>query len=234
MAAKAAGTVLRQIGRSFDGVGKSLMGEMAYTETMGAHRAVTAYQGSTPAIGAGSFVAPSASVIGNVSVGAGSSVWYGTVLRGDVNKICVGSNTHIADRTVVHVASETGSLTSKALSTTIGEGVSIGPLSVVHACTVGDHVTIGGSSKVLDGVVIEAGAVIAAGSLVAPGTTVPAGQLWGGVPARFIRQVTSEEAASNATVLEETAALGRAHSVQCTKSWTLVRLQGLCFGAVSL
>eukprot|EP00657_Telonema_sp_P-1_P009626 TRINITY_DN3859_c0_g2_i1.p1 TRINITY_DN3859_c0_g2~~TRINITY_DN3859_c0_g2_i1.p1 ORF type:complete len:199 (+),score=41.80 TRINITY_DN3859_c0_g2_i1:3-599(+) len=183
-----------------------LQGDLAYTEKMGAHRAVTAYRGSTPAVD-GAFVAPSASVIGDVTMGDGSSVWYGAVLRGDVNKITVGSNSHIGDRSVVHVASQAGSLTDKPLSTHIGEGSYVGPLSVVHACTVGNRVTIGGCSKILDGATIGDGAVIEAGSLVSPGATVPAGQLWGGVPAKFIRNVTDQEAAANTSTLEETSAL---------------------------
>jgi len=206
MASKAASYVLRSLGRSFDGIGKALQGELAYTETMGAHRAVSAFKGATPAVAADAFVAPSATVVGDVSVGEGSSVWYGTVLRGDVNKIAVGSNTHIGDRTVVHVASETGSLNNSALSTIIGRGVSIGPLSVIHACTVGDGAVIGGCSKVLDGAKIEAGAVVEAGSLVGPGKT---------------------ESAEYASQLAETAALSRAHSAECSKPWTQVHQEQL-------
>merc|ERR1711934_109029 len=227
MASKAASYVLRSLGRSFDGIGKALQGELAYTETMGAHRAGSAFKGATPAVAADAFVAPSATVVGDVSVGEGSSVWYDTVLRGDVNKIAVGSNTHIGDRTVVHVASETGSLNNSALSTIIGRGGSIGPLSVIHACTVGDGAVIGGCSKVLDGAKIEAGAVIEAGSLVGPGKTVPAGQVWAGCPAKYVRDVTPTESAEYASQLAETAALSRAHSAECSKPWTQVHQEQL-------
>merc|ERR1712195_394850 len=136
MANKATAHILRRMGARFEGFGLGMQGELAFTETMGTHRAVSAYQGTVPIIGADSFVAPSSSVIGSVNVGAGSSVWYGAALRGDVNSITVGSNSHIGDRTVVHVASEAGSVKGKALNTSIGDGVSIGPLSVIHACTV--------------------------------------------------------------------------------------------------
>jgi len=222
MASKAASYMLRSIGRSFDGIGKALQGELAYTEKMGAHRAVAAYKGVSPAVAEDAFVAPSATVIGEVSIGEGSSVWYGTVLRGDVNKITVGSNTHIGDRTVVHVASEAGSLQGSPAATAIGAGVSIGPLSTIHACTVGDGAVVGGSSKILDGAKIEAGAVVEAGSLVGPGKVVPAGQLWAGCPAKYVRDVTAAEAAEHASQLQMTAALSRAHAAECSKPWSQV------------
>merc|ERR1712166_736665 len=130
MSAKATAHILRRMGARFEGFGLGLQGELAFIETMGTHRAVSAYQGTVPIIGADAFVAPSSSVIGNVTVGAGSSVWYGATLRGDVNSITLGSNSHIGDRTVIHVASEAGSVKGKAVNTSIGDGVSIGPLSV--------------------------------------------------------------------------------------------------------
>merc|ERR1712031_109819 len=119
---------------------------------MGVHRATTAYKGKSPCIDVDTtFVAPSASVIGDVTIGSGSSVWYGSVLRGDVNSITVGSNTHIGDRTVIHVASSEGSIDKTPKPTVIGSGVTVGPLSIIHACSVGDSACIGGSSKLLDG-----------------------------------------------------------------------------------
>merc|ERR1712086_633753 len=114
MSAKAAAHILRRMGARFEGFGLGLQGELAFIETMGTHRAVSAYQGN-------------------------------------VNSITVGSNSHIGDRTVVHVASEAGSVKGKALNTSIGDGVSIGPLSVIHACTVANGAAIGGCSKLLDG-----------------------------------------------------------------------------------
>merc|ERR1712205_284436 len=102
-------------------MGKAMQGDLAYTETMGKHRTVTAFEEATPRING--FVAPSASVIGNVDMGASSSVWYGAVLRGDVNHIKIGENSHIGDRTVVHVASESGAVGGKAAPCVIGDGV---------------------------------------------------------------------------------------------------------------
>merc|ERR1712028_280085 len=220
MANKATAHILRRMGARFEGFGLGMQGELAFTETMGTHRAVSAYQGTVPIIGADSFVAPSSSVIGSVNVGAGSSVWYGAALRGDVNSITVGSNSHIGDRTVVHVASEAGSVKGKAVNTSIGDGVSIGPLSVIHACTVANGAAIGGCSKLLDGCVVEAGAIVESGSLVSPGVTVPAGEVWGGVPAKHLRKATAEDAA--AAQLEEAATLSWVHKAECSKSWSQV------------
>jgi len=269
MASKATAHILRRMGARFEGFGLGLQGELAFIETMGTHRAVSAYQGTVPIIGADAFVAPSSSVIGSVNVGAGSSVWYGAALRGDVNSITVGrqvmtfpvgfafssrvcrlpasvemlctirddiragscsaadsllrgSNSHIGDRTVVHVTSEAGSVKGKALNTSIGDGVSIGPLSVIHACTVANGAAIGGCSKLLDGCVVEAGAIVESGSLVSPGVTVPAGEVWGGVPARHLRNATAEDLAAAAAQLEDAATLSRVHNAECSKSWSQV------------
>merc|ERR1712086_526138 len=185
MSAKAAAHILRRMGARFEGFGLGLQGELAFIETMGTHRAVSAYQGN-------------------------------------VNSITVGSNSHIGDRTVVHVASEAGSVKGKALNTSIGDGVSIGPLSVIHACTVANGAAIGGCSKLLDGCVVEAGAIVESGSLVSPGMTVPAGEVWGGVPAKHLRNATAEDVAATAAQLEDAATLSRVHHAECSKSWSQV------------
>ena len=122
------------------------------------------------------FIAPGATVVGRVSLGARSSVWYQAVLRGDVEPIVVGCETNIQDGSVLHGA--------PGMPTRIGDRVTIGHRCVVHACTVGDDVLIGMGAIVLDGCILEDGAVIAAGAVVREGTRVPAGTLWAGVPAQ--------------------------------------------------
>merc|ERR1711998_463532 len=112
------------------------------TETMGKHRTMTAFKSATPSVSS-AFVAPCASVIGDVTTGAGSSVWYGAVLRGDVNSIKVGANSSIGERSVVHVASNAGSVAGKASPTTIGDNVQVGAMAILHACTVGNGASIG-------------------------------------------------------------------------------------------
>jgi len=212
------GKFLRGWGGTFEGIGKGLQGDLAYTEKMGKHRTLTAFQASTPAVSS-SFVAPCATVIGDVTTGAGSSVWYGAVLRADVNSIKMGANSHIGERSVVHVASEGGSIAGTAAATVIGNDVTVGPLAVLHACTIADGASIGAAATVLDGAKIGAGAVVEPAAMVSPGKTVPAGEVWGGVPAAFIRKVSADEAAAIGRAATEAADLARVHATECNKSW---------------
>ncbi|KAG1657675.1 hypothetical protein FOA52_013769 [Chlamydomonas sp. UWO 241] len=139
----------------------------------------------------GVFIAPSANVMGDVRIGVGSSVWYGAVLRGDVNHISVGSNTNIQDNTVVHVAKH--SIDGKPAPTVIGDNVTIGHCATIHACTIGDNVLIGMGASVLDGCKIGSGSIVAAGAVVPPGKVVPPGQVWAGSPAKFLRNLEADE-----------------------------------------
>jgi carbonic anhydrase/acetyltransferase-like protein (isoleucine patch superfamily) len=140
------------------------------------------HQGVRPVLGEGVFVAPNATVIGDVHLGADSSVWFGTILRGDVLTIRVGARTNIQDGSVVHV-------TGGAAATTIGDDVTVGHMALLHGCTVGNRVLVGMGSIVLDGAVIGDDAVLAAGSLVPPGARVPPRSLAMGRPAKVVRQL---------------------------------------------
>ena len=144
------------------------------------------YRNARPRIAADVFVAPSAAVIGDVEIGAGSGIWFGVVIRGDVQEIRIGAGTNIQDGTVVHV-------TKRGLGTYIGDDVTIGHATVLHACTLEDGCFVGMSTTVMDGAVVESGAMVAAGALVTPGKRVPSGELWGGAPARRMRDLTPEE-----------------------------------------
>jgi carbonic anhydrase/acetyltransferase-like protein (isoleucine patch superfamily) len=135
------------------------------------------------------FLAPGSVVVGDVEIGSGSSVWFGCVLRGDVERIRVGRRTNLQDGTVVHV-------TRTGIPTLLGEGVTVGHGCIVHACTVEDGAFIGMGATLMDGVVVERTAMVAAGALVPPGRRIPAGELWGGRPARSMRRLTDEELAS--------------------------------------
>ena len=132
------------------------------------------------------FVAENAVIIGDVEIGEESSVWYNCVLRGDVNDIKIGARTNIQDGTVIHVSSTTQ-------GTYIGNDVTVGHMALLHACTIGDRAFIGMKACVMDDAVIEDEAMVAAGALVTPGKRVPKHQLWGGSPARFMRDLTEEE-----------------------------------------
>lgn len=146
------------------------------------------YRGVLPKIAPEVWVAPNAAVIGDVEIGAGSSVWFSCTVRGDVNEIRVGADTNIQDGTVIHVSKD-------GQGSYIGDGVTIGHMAVIHACTLGDGCFIGMNACIMDDAVVEPGAMVAAGALVTPGKRVPAGQLWTGRPARHVRDLTPEEAA---------------------------------------
>jgi carbonic anhydrase/acetyltransferase-like protein (isoleucine patch superfamily) len=146
------------------------------------------YRGKRPQIGRGAFVAPNATVVGDVTLGDESSLWFGVVVRGDVMPISVGARTNIQDGSVVHV---TGGKTR----TLVGDDVTVGHMVLLHGCTVESRVLIGMGSILLDGAVIESGCVVGAGSLVTPGTRIPGGSLAMGRPAKVIRPVTDEDRA---------------------------------------
>lgn len=140
-----------------------------------------------PKIDDSAFVAPGASVIGDVVIGADASVWFGCILRGDVHEIRVGARSNIQDGTVVHVATD-------RFGAYIGNDVTIGHKALIHACTLQSGSFVGMSATVMDGAVVETGAMVAAGALVAPGKVVRAGELWAGVPARKVRDLGEEDA----------------------------------------
>lgn len=144
------------------------------------------FGGYTPQIASDAFIAENATIIGNVTIGAGASIWFGCVLRGDTNFIRVGARSNLQDGTVVHVARDGN-------GTDIGDDVLIGHMAMVHACTIGNGALIGMSSCILDGAVVEPLAMVAAGALVTPGKRVKSGELWAGNPARFVRELSDRD-----------------------------------------
>ncbi|NKD77171.1 gamma carbonic anhydrase family protein [Haematospirillum sp. H1815] len=144
------------------------------------------WRGVAPVLDPTVFVAPGASVIGDVVIGAGSSVWFGAVVRGDVHQIRIGCRSNIQDGTVVHV--------SRGKSgTAIGDDVLVGHNCIIHACTLQSRSFIGMGAVVMDFAVVESGAMVAAGALVPQGRRIPSGELWGGSPARKMRDLTPDE-----------------------------------------
>ena len=144
--------------------------------------AVFALRGVAPSLGKNTFVAPTASVIGDVVLGDESSLWFGTVARGDVFPIRIGDRTNVQDNAVVHV-------TGGKAATTIGDDVTIGHIALIHGCTVGSRCLIGMGSILLDGAIIEDDCLVAAGSLVPPGMRVPTRSLVMGRPAKVVRML---------------------------------------------
>jgi len=146
---------------------------------------ITGIGGKDPKVDAEVFVAPTASVVGDVTLHAGASVWYGAVLRGDVERISVGASSNVQDNCTLHA--------DPGFPVTVGERVSIGHNAVVHGATVEDDCLIGMGATVLNGAVIGAGSLVAAQALVPQGMRVPPGSLVAGVPAKVRRELTEEE-----------------------------------------
>lgn len=168
------------------------------------------------------FVAPNAHVIGNVHIGPGSSIWYGAVLRGDLNAISIGANTNVQDNAVIHVARN--AIGGQARPTVIGSNVTVGHAATVHACSIGDDCLVGMGAVVLDGAVLEPGSLVAAGAVVAPGTVVPSGQVFAGSPAKFLRPLTPEERQFIVASANNYAALAAEHAAENAKSFEEVQL----------
>ncbi len=149
---------------------------------------IRSFKGRTPAVADGSYVDESAQVIGDVEIGAESSVWMNVVIRGDVNRIRIGSRTNIQDLTMIHVMRDTH-------PTIIGDEVTVGHSAVVHGTTIENRVLVGMAAVLLNGVHIESDCVIAAGTLLTEGTRIPARSLVMGRPGKVKRQLTDEEVA---------------------------------------
>ena len=147
---------------------------------------VRRFADTAPEIAPDVFLAENASVIGDVVIGAGSSIWYGTVIRGDVMPIRVGRATSIQDNSVIHV-------TGGYRGTTVGDRVTVGHNVILHACTIEDDCIIGMGSIILDGARVRRGSIVGAGALVTPGTDIPEGSMVMGAPARVKRPLTDEE-----------------------------------------
>jgi carbonic anhydrase/acetyltransferase-like protein (isoleucine patch superfamily) len=149
-------------------------------------RRFLAFEGQSPRVDPTAFVAATAILIGDVTLGARSSVWFHCVLRGDTNVIRIGARSNIQDGTIIHVNAGT-------LPTLIGDDVTVGHAAIIHACTLEDHAFVGMGATVLDGAVIEQGGMLAAGSLLTPGKRIGARELWQGSPARLNRVMSDEE-----------------------------------------
>ncbi len=156
--------------------------------------AVEAFHGIVPKIGREVFIHAAATVIGDVTLGDGVSVWPGAVLRGDVNAIRVGSFSNIQDNAVLHVTHRRPEVPQGA-PLTVGERVTIGHGAILHGCTVGDECLIGMGAIVMDHAVIASQVLLAAGSLVSEGQVLDSGWLYLGRPARPLRRLSSEERA---------------------------------------
>ena len=169
-------------------------------------RRLATYLGQQPATNAAAFVAPNATVLGAVRLGAQSSVWYGCVLRGDINTIEVGEGTNIQDLTMVHLADDHG--------VRIGRHTTIGHSAIIHACEIGDECLVGMGATVLDGARIGDQCIVGANALVTQRFVAPPGSMILGSPAKVIRALTPEERAGIKRWALKYIEVAKAHAVR--------------------
>ena len=164
------------------------------------------FEGREPSVAPDAFIAPNATLIGDIEVCSQASVWYGCVLRGDVNKIVVGARSNLQDGTIVHGSPGIG-------PTVIGADVLVGHGALIHGCELCDHSFVGMRAVVLNKAVVETGALVAAGALVTEGTRIPAGEIWGGNPARKIGLLHEKAAQGMRAAVESYVDLAKRHAL---------------------
>ena len=147
---------------------------------------IKSVRGFNPSIGKDCYLAENATIVGDVSLGEGCSVWFNTVLRGDVNTIKIGNHVNIQDGAVLHTLYQKSTIE-------IGNYVSVGHNVTIHGASIKDYALIGMGSTVLDHVVVGEGAIVAAGALVLSGTIIEPHTIWAGVPAKFVKAVDPEQ-----------------------------------------
>ncbi|KAK8710399.1 hypothetical protein V6N13_145723 [Hibiscus sabdariffa] len=243
------GSWIRGTGQALDRLGCGLQGSYYFQEQLSRHRTLMNIFDKAPVVDRDAFVAPGASVIGDVQVGRGSSIWYGCVLRGDVNSISIGSGTNIQDNSLVHVAKS--NLSGKVSPTIIGSNVTVGHSAVLHGCTVEDEAFVGMGATLLDGVYVEKHAMVAAGALVRQNTRIPCGEMnvegnsslprsdnkpwwwlcpgplevWGGNPAKLLRKLTEEEMAFIFQSALNYTNLAKVHAAENAKGFDEIELE---------
>jgi carbonic anhydrase/acetyltransferase-like protein (isoleucine patch superfamily) len=147
---------------------------------------VLAFGDKAPRIAPDVFIAPGSTIVGDVEIGDGSSIWFNCALRGDEAPIRIGAGSNLQDGTVVHVH-------GRKQGTYIGDRVTVGHMVLLHACTLEDGAYIGMGAQVMDEAVVEGGAMLAAGALLTQNKRIPEGELWAGRPARLMRKLDPEE-----------------------------------------
>ena len=138
-----------------------------------------------PEFGSNCFLAPNATIVGDVTIGNDCSIWFNTVIRGDVNFIRIGNKVNVQDGACIHC-------TYQRFGTTIGNNVSIGHNAIVHGCTIHDNVLVGMGAIVMDGAIVNSNTIIAAGAVVLEGTICEAGSIYAGVPASKVKAISAE------------------------------------------
>lgn len=141
--------------------------------------------GKAPQIGEGTYIAETATIIGDVVMGTECSIWFNAVIRGDVHYIKLGNKVNVQDNAMLHATYQKHPLN-------IGNNVSIGHNAIVHGCTIEDNVLIGMGAIVMDECIVESNSIVGAGSVVVQGTRIKSGEVWGGIPAKKIKDISKE------------------------------------------
>jgi len=209
------GVMVRETGVALERLGCRMQGSLTFKDPLTRHKDVMPIDSKWPVVSKGCFIAPTATISGDVAIGASSAVWYGAVVRGDLSRVQIGGNTNISHRAVIISDSE-----EKKVK--IGDNVLVGQGATLGAATIEDGACIGMGATISDGVTIGAGSAVAAGSFVPPGTKVPEGQLFGGSPAVFIKALTAADATAHKEALARLAAAATLHSSEVGKTFAQI------------
>eukprot|EP01128_Nolandella_sp_AFSM9_P009720 TRINITY_DN6371_c0_g1_i1.p1 TRINITY_DN6371_c0_g1~~TRINITY_DN6371_c0_g1_i1.p1 ORF type:complete len:256 (+),score=50.58 TRINITY_DN6371_c0_g1_i1:25-768(+) len=190
------GSSIKAIGKALDETGSRLQGSGVHqlNSQVSNHRRLVPLYSKVSTIGVDTFVAPDACVVGAAKIGKNSALWYGAIIRGDVDPVTIGDNVSIGERAVVHIPTST---TPNGSQTIIGDNVDLGVGAIVQGATIKKNATIQAGAIITAGSVVGEGAVIAAGSFLPPGTQVPTEELWSGSPANFVRKLSEDELSAN-------------------------------------
>eukprot|EP00331_Platyophrya_macrostoma_P012353 CAMPEP_0176425650 /NCGR_PEP_ID=MMETSP0127-20121128/11502_1 /TAXON_ID=938130 /ORGANISM="Platyophrya macrostoma, Strain WH" /LENGTH=254 /DNA_ID=CAMNT_0017806825 /DNA_START=95 /DNA_END=859 /DNA_ORIENTATION=+ len=186
--------------------------DFKFSERISKHRNIVSLYDLSPCIMLDCYIAPNATVIGEVVIEEGTSIWYGAVIRGDINKVNIGKYCSIGDNTVIHTA---GSLpTGIPASVNIGDNVWIQSNCTLYSCDISDTVVIGHKSVILEGARLEHGCAIGPNSVVPPGRIIPANQLWAGNPVEYVRDLGKAELQQIAHTLKQNNTKLREHKFE--------------------
>ncbi|KAI0566851.1 carbonic anhydrase gamma type [Gracilaria domingensis] len=214
-AAYAAGMMIRETGQALDRLGCSLQGKYAYVEQLSRHRQIMNLEDSKPIISAPAFIAPSASLVGNVELSPSSSVWYGAVLRADRAPILIGPRASIGDRAVVRGGSH------------VDADATVHPGAVIDSAQVGAYAVVGASAVVARGAIVAEQSVLRGGSFLPEGACTSPGELWSGSPAQCERALTQDEISAIASNVEDLVTLAGAHATECGKTHEQIEAEKL-------
>mmetsp|Transcript_54822 Transcript_54822/g.111894 ORF Transcript_54822/g.111894 Transcript_54822/m.111894 type:complete len:231 (+) Transcript_54822:43-735(+) len=206
------GRALRETGQAVDRLGLTFANNDMFKETFSRHRSIMNLFDQRPVIAAGVFVAPNASVVGDVLLLNDVSIWYGAVLRADKSSIKIGTRTNVQDRAVIGTVANLQSGSGFPARVEVGDEVTIGHGALLTSCTVGNRSLIGQGAVVQEGAEVGHNCIVAAGAVVLPGTLIADNQLWAGNPAVFVRDVSEAELAYFPKAAEAYEAIAKTHS----------------------